>query len=109
MTGEVVRELVEREIADEWSLTNLHGCDLRRCLVTPELREYDDSGGGCPPVEPPPVIRLWLVLEETPEDRDGYKIVYGEEAGMFGLALPGPLRDVFIGYYGSFRETFRSM
>ena len=109
MTGEAVRELVEQEIAGEWSLTNLHGCDLRRCLVSPKLREYDDSGGGRPLVDPPPVIRLWLVLEETPEDRDGYKIVYGGEAGMFGLAVSGSPRDVFIGYYGSFRETYRGM
>ena len=69
MTGEAVRELVEQEIAGEWSLTNLHGCDLRRCLVSPKLREYDDSGGGRPLVDPPPVIRLWLVLEETPLPR----------------------------------------
>ena len=109
MTAEAVRELVEREVAGDWSLSNAHGCDLRRCLVQPELREYDDCGGGRPLVEPYPVIRLWLVLEETPEDRDGYKIVYGEEAGMFGLAVPGTARDVFIGYYGSFLGTYRGM
>jgi len=109
MTAEAVRELVEREIAGDWSRTNAHGCDLRRCLVPPELREYDDCGGGRPLVEPYPVIRMWLVLEETPEDRDGYKIVYGEEAGMFGLAVPGTARDVFIGYYGSFLDTYRGM
>ena len=109
MDAEAVRELIEREVAGDWSLTNLHGCDLRRCLVRPELREYDDCGGGRPLVEPYPVIRLWLVLEETPEDHDGYKIVFGEEAGMFGLAVPGSPRDVFIGYYGSFLDTYRGM
>ncbi len=109
MDAEAVRGLIEREVAGDWSLTNLHGCDLRRCLVPPELREYDDSCPGRPAVEPHPVIRLWLVLEETPGDRDGYKIVYGEEAGMFGLAVPGSPRDVFLGYYGSFLDTYVRM
>ena len=51
---------------------------------------------------------LWL-LEELPKDRNGYRIVYGELAGMFGLAVPGASRDVFIGYYGSFLDTYRGM
>ncbi len=109
MTEEGIRELIEREVASDWSLTNLHGCDLRRCLVPPVLREYDDCGGRRPLVEPRPVIRLWLVLEESPEGRSGYKVVYGDEAGMFGLAVPGTVRDVFIGYYGSFLDTYRGM
>ena len=109
MTAETIRELIEREVAGDWTLTNAHGCDLRRCLVLPVLREYDDCGGSCPLVEPYPVVRLWLVLEEVPEDRSGYKIVYGEEAGMFGLAVPGSDRDLFIGYFGSFLDTYRSM
>ena len=109
MTAEGVRELIDREVAGDWSLTNLHGCDLRRCLVPPVLREYDDCGAGRPLVEPYSIIRLWLVLEELPEDQSGYKIVYGEEAGMFGLAVPGTSRDVFIGYYGSFLDTYRGM
>jgi hypothetical protein len=108
MTAEDVRELVEREIAGDWSQTNLHGCDLRRCLVPAKLLEYDDSNG---PFDagPAPVVWMWLVLEELPTDRSGYKIVFGETAGMFGLAVPGIPRDVFLGYYGSFLETYRAM
>lgn len=109
MTPEAIRSLIEREVAGNWSLTNLHGCDLRRCLVSPELKEYDDCGGGRPLVEPYPVIYLWLVLEELPDDPDGYKIVYGEQTGMFGLAVSGSARDIFIGYYGTFLETYESM
>jgi len=111
MTAEAVRELVECEVAEDWSLPNAHGCDLWRCLVPPTLREYDDSGWRLP-TESHPVVRLWLVLEELPEDCSGYKIVYGEEAMMFGLAVPGMAgapRDVFIGYYGSFLDTYRGM
>ena len=108
MTGEDVRRLVEREIAGNWQLTNAHGCDLRRCCVPPELREYDDRGGH-PHSDPPPIVSLWLVLEEVPGDSDCYKIVYSEHANMFGLAVSGSVRDVFLGYYGSFLDTYRSM
>ncbi len=109
MTGEDVRALVEREINGDFSLTNAHGCDLRRRLVSPTLLEYDDPRSGRPMTEPPPIIWLWLVLEESPEDRSGYKIVFDQEAGMYGLAVPGSSRDVFIGYYGSFQETYAGM
>jgi len=108
MTPEEVSALIENEIAGNWSQTNWHGCDLRRCLVTPELRDYDDRGAP-PPVDPPHVVKMWLVLEEVPEDRSGYKIVYNGEVGMFGLAVPGSPRDVFIGFYGSFLETYAGM
>jgi hypothetical protein len=109
MTADAVRELVEREIAGHWSFSNDHGCDLRRCLMSPELREYDDRRAGRPLVDPAPTVRLWLVLEELREDRRGYKIVYDESAGLFGLAVSGTARDVFIGCYGSFLETLRGM
>jgi hypothetical protein len=81
MTGETVLRLVEKEIDGNWSLSNWHGCNLRKCLVQPELREYDDWSGRR--------VQLWLILEEDPEERSGYKIVYSEEAAMFGLAIPG--------------------
>jgi hypothetical protein len=108
MTSESVRQLIELEIAGNWSLTNAHGCDLRRCLVMPELREYNDCGGARAG-QSDEIIQLWLVLEELPVDHSGYKIVYGEESGRFGLAVPGSERDVFIGYYGGFLDAYRSM
>jgi hypothetical protein len=111
MTPEEVRALIEDEIAGDWSRTNLHACDLRRCLVPPVLRDYDDCGTPLP-TDPPRVVRLWLVLEEIPEERSGYQIVYSEQAGMFGLAttdISGSPRNVFLGCYGSFLETYASM
>ncbi len=109
MTSEAVRELIEREIAEQWSLTNAHGCELRRCLVTPELRNYEDYGSGLPLVHPMSIIQLWLVLEEIPTDRTGYKIVFGEAAAMFGLAIAGTTGDIFLGFYGSFLDAYRGM
>lgn len=103
MTSEEVRALVEREIGDDWLRTNWHGCDLRCCLVTPELQDYEDWR------TPPSVVRLWRVLEEGAEDRSGYKIVFDEQSGLFGLAIPGVSRDVVIGWYGTFLETYDGM
>ncbi|HVC97190.1 MAG TPA: hypothetical protein VND64_26155 [Pirellulales bacterium] len=109
MTPAAVRELIEREIAGNWSISNMHGCDLRRCLVEPELQEYEIRASGTPIGDRSSVTRLWLVLEEFPDDRRGYKIVYGEDARMFGLAVTGTPRDAFVGYYGTFLETFLAM
>jgi hypothetical protein len=108
MTEEGIRELIDQEIAGDYSLTNWHGCQLQRCLVQPQLREYDDCGAG-PLLNPPPVIQLWLVLEENPGEPAGYKIVYDEKAGLFGLAVQSNTRDVFIGHYGGFLDTYRGM
>ncbi len=38
-------------------------------------------------------IELWLVLEEDPDTRNGYKIIHDEKEKMFGLATPGTEKD----------------
>jgi hypothetical protein len=55
-------------------------------------------------------IELWLVLEEDPKDRKGYKIVFDETKRQFGLAMTqrnGP--DFLLGFYGTFMDTLESM
>ena len=104
MDAAEISRLVEREIDGNWSRSNAHGVDLRRCLVTPTKGIYEDcSGSG--------TIELWAVLEEVPEDQSGYKIVFDERTGSFGLAtrnFPGR-PDGLIGFYGSFLETLEAM
>jgi hypothetical protein len=58
------------------------------------------------------LIELWLVLEEHPEHRGGYKVVYDESTGGFGLAAPGRTpADVpgYFGEYGDFMEALAAM
>jgi hypothetical protein len=99
-----VSELIEREINGDWWLSNAHGVDLRRCLVTPAVRVYEDS------FRDGETLELWLVLEEAPEDESGYKIVFDEKSGAFGLAARGfGQRDVFLGFYGTFLDTLEGM
>jgi hypothetical protein len=126
MTSEEVLRLVEGEISgllpSEWSLTPAQRLELRKGLLPPQLRNYYDCGDASPE-DPPAIIRLWLVSEGL----SGCNIVYGEDAGMFGLAVAGrsPLEvspeyfsnltqpesgvDTFIGYYGGFLETYFSI
>ena len=104
MKASDVSEIIEQEIAGNWSLSNAHGVALKRCLVVPTKRIYEDS------FNQGETLELWLVLEEVPEDQSGYKIVFGEDARMFGLAVKGfGNEDVFLGFHGSFLETLEGM
>lgn len=105
MTADDVRAVVVREIAGDWSRTNAHGCDFKRCLVTPHLEQFENFGG--PGASG--AVKLWVVLEEEPETRDGYKVVFEEEAGMFGLASAGNEGPFYLGKYGTFIEAFDAM
>lgn len=108
MTSEAVSQIVQQELAGHRQRSNAHGCDLSRCLVTPVLLEYYDPINARHDASASS-ITLWLVMEESPEDGGGYKIVYDEQVGMFGLAVAGTERDVFIGLYGTFLETYAAM
>lgn len=104
MEASEITGMIEHEIGGDWSLSNAHGVDLRRCLVEPTRRVYENS------FRQGEMIELWLVLEEVPDDQSGYKIVFDEGSRMFGLAtsnVGGP--DVFLGNYGSFLETLEAM
>jgi hypothetical protein len=99
MDSSEVTKLIDAEIAGDFSRTNAHGVDLHRCLVTPTRETFAGHPGSDP-------WDLWLVLEERPETRDGYKIVYDDEVKQFGLATAN---RVFIGFYGTFIQTLEGM
>ena len=104
MSPEEVSKIIADEISKDWQHTNLHGCDLQKCLVTPQRRLFSDARGEAKARE------MWLVLEERPDTHSGYRIVFDEETREFGLAIEGKDgRDVCIGIYGSFIETFDGM
>jgi hypothetical protein len=105
MTASEISRIIEDEIGDGWSRSNAHGVDLKQCLVTPVEQVYEDS------FKEGQTIMLWLVLEERPADKGGYKIVFEEESRMFGLAVSNVARerDLFLGLYGTFLETLEGM
>jgi hypothetical protein len=104
MTSEEITKLIETEIDGDWSRSNLHGVFLKKCLVYPVKKVYEDS------FKEGSTIDLWLVLEEVPENTNlGYKIVFDEESKYFGLAVAGLHKDIFIGFYGTFLDTLQGM
>lgn len=108
MTPDDIVAMVQSEIHKGWDaddpLANPHGIDLARCLLSrPVCRTYLDSFNDNRPME------MWLVLEEDPDGHGAYEVVFDEARREFGLATSGKHRPVFIGYYGSFRETLAGM
>jgi hypothetical protein len=105
MTSGEVAIRVRREIGDQWDASNLHGVDLRRCLVEPRKATFVAGWDARQTVE------AWIVLEETPGDpKGGYLIAFDEAEDAYGLAdVGGDGRPCFIGYYGDFLTTLAGM
>lgn len=106
-----VSELIQAQVNGFKSLPNSHGVDLHRCLETPTLIKVINrrviKGKILDSIEID-----WLVLEEHPIEKDGHKIIFNEERGMFGLAATGFPHDPFpvlSGYFGAFPTTLASM
>jgi hypothetical protein len=98
-----VRSLVLAEIGDQWNRTNLHGVNLRKCLVDPMLMKFTDPRGESS-------LDGWLVLREHPEKNSGYAVVYDEAAGKFGLAqFAEGYEPCLFGLYGDFFTTLDAM
>jgi hypothetical protein len=103
MTSEDVQALVDAEIGDNWSRSNLHHVDLRTSLVRPArpLMVTDVTGEQ--------TIEVWLVLEEHPGGA-GYAVVYSEADGAFGLVQMADGYDpCLLGIYGGFLDAFGAM
>jgi hypothetical protein len=105
MESSEVTKIVEAEINGNWSLSNAHGVDLKRCLVPPVKVIYEDG------VRDIKLVEFWLVLEEDPETHSGYEIVFDENKRRFGLAtkIAGTERRIFLGIHGSFLDTLEGM
>src|SRR4051794_19534006 len=97
-----VRKLVENEIGEGWSVTNLHQVDLRRALVRPRKITVIERNVRNGKVRDR-TLGVWLVLVEHPEPEEGYRIVMKENEPIFGLASDGFSEDeqlVLCGWYG---------
>jgi hypothetical protein len=99
-----IRQLVEAEIAGDWSRTSLHGVDLRKCLAEPRKAQF------CIPLpRGGPSLPFWIVLEEKPGKKEGLLLVFDEETHQFGLAIWDGDTPVFPGFHGSFLDTLEGM
>jgi hypothetical protein len=103
MDPAAIQKIVDDEISDDWSRSNLHGVDLRACLVTPSLQIFRSHPQNTPPWE------LWVVLEEDPVGLSGYKVAYDADSGTFCVAYGKQPNASYVGHYGSFLETLDAM
>lgn len=95
-----ITKIIEDELKDSVGISNPHHIDLKKCLVIPAKQVFKDSFNKNKDVS------FWLVLEESPDTKDGYKIIYDEETKYFGLVTAN---NIFIGMYGSFGDTLNAM
>lgn len=102
-----VKQLIETEIARVgWSFTNAHGVDLKKCLIEPQKISCHSTFSKLGDVQS---LLLWNVLEEMPNQRQGYLIVFDDVKQKFGLAFWGDDAPIFLGYYGGFITTLEAM
>ena len=112
MTAADVSKLIAGEIAavgEDWLTmpdNNPHGLDMSRCLIEPERVVCKITFPAFRAGKP---FEAWLVLEELPNNDDGYRIIFDEELGKFGLACGTRREPAFIGWHGSFLNTVQGM
>ncbi len=106
MTSDEVRAIVTAEIGDDSPRSNPLGEYLRTRLVTPRLVSCRNT---FPQLDAGRPLDLWIVFEETPGQKDGYLIAFDEQKRQFGLAAWNGDAPVFLGYHGSFIDTFEGM
>lgn len=95
--------MIEKEINGDLSITNLHNCELGKCLIRPKRRKLSFFNE---------VREAWIVLEENPQTLVGFMVFFDEENNKFGLAQ----HSDFTGYEGyvcnshdTFLAAFESM
>lgn len=101
---EQIKQIIQSETKGDLGISNLHGVDLKRCLVEPYLETLEDS------FNEGQTIQMYVVLKEYPDSSEGYQIVYDPKENMFGLSIQGKGQyRVFLGYDGTFLESLKGM
>ena len=101
MKPKKISQMIEREINGDWSITNWHNCDLKKCLVRPKKREVIFGNG---------IKEVWIVLEENPLELDQIKIYFDDETKKFGLVMPsGDGLGFACNSDDTFLEAFKKM
>lgn len=103
MTPKHITQIIEKEINGDWSISNAHNCDLKKCLIRPKRRTLAFHSG---------IREAWIVLEENPIDLDGFMVYFDEKTNKFGLAGRSESSE-YYGYvcnsYDTFIRAFKSM
>ena len=100
MKPKEISKIIEREINGDWSISNAHNCDLKKCLVRPKRGNLYSAGE---------LKELWIVLEEEPETLEGFKVFFDEETKKFGLADWSETYGYVCNSHDTFLAAFKSM
>jgi hypothetical protein len=93
MKPKEISQLIEKEINGDWTISNRHGCNLKKCLIRPKKGKLRSGGE---------IKDYWIVLEEIPETLEGWKVFFDEKTNKFGLAG----RSDPVGYVATLDDTF---
>lgn len=100
MTLKEISKLIEKEINGDWSISNMHICDLKKCLIRPKRRKVQFFSEA---------REVWIVLEENPETLDGYKVFFDEQNNKFGLADGSEPYGYVCNTHDTFLAAFKAM
>ncbi len=100
MKPKEISQIIEREINGDWSITNWHSCDLKKCLIRPKKRKIHFGEG---------LREVWIVLEENPESLEGHKVFFDEESKKFGIVVPSNAFGYACNSHDTFLAAFESM
>ena len=96
MKPKEISQMIEKEINGDWSISNAHGCDLKKCLIRPKKRAFDFHSE---------IRDAWIVLEEDPINLEGIMVYFDEETNKFGIAMRSELPNCY-GYICNSHDTF---
>ena len=100
MTRKEISQLIEKEMNGDWSITNWHNCDLKKCLVRPKRRNLNFFNE---------IKEVWIVLEENPETLEGYKVFFDETTKRFGLTAHSETVGDVYNSHDTFIAAFKAM
>ena len=101
MKPKEISKLIEKEIDGDWSISNWHGCDLKKCLIRPKKRKLLTQHSE--------VKEYWIVLEEDPIDLEESKVYFNDENMIFGLAMYSEPFPYICNSFDTFIRAFKSM
>ncbi len=103
MNPDDLSKLIAEDLQKNAASLSWYGRPIAECLCVPRKMEFVDN------FNKDELVQLWLVFEEDPNIREGYKVIFSEVDKEFGLAVAGKKEPVLIGIYGGFVETLNSM
>ncbi|MGI9055914.1 MAG: hypothetical protein ACR2F2_08955 [Pyrinomonadaceae bacterium] len=100
MKPKEISKLIEKEINGDWSISNWHNCDLKKCLIRPKRRKIRFGAE---------IKEVWIVLEEKPEIFEGFRVFFDDETKIFGLVQHSEPYGYACNSHDTFLAAFKSM